>query len=282
MIFGLAAALGWGLADFTGAVAGRRLGSVTTVIVGQLLSLSFMTALVLISGEPVSPIGPIAGWIALNGVFTATAYMTHYRALELGPVAVVSPIGATYAVVGVALAVIILGERPDLPELIGAVITVAGVMLVSTDLRKLRAGTHGTPPGLPWAVVSAVCFGVAAFLLGYAAQEVGWISGLWASRVAQVSCYIPIAIRYRSQLAALRSSVGLWVALLAGAADLLGVVTYSAGAERGYLTIVLAASAIFPMIAVVLSIAYLHERLVSNQFVGIALVVGGLVLLGFG
>ncbi|MGB7805176.1 MAG: GRP family sugar transporter, partial [Actinomycetota bacterium] len=168
MIYGLAAAVGWGLADFSGAVAGRRIGSVATVIVGQVLSALFMTALLLISGEPVAPIAAIIGWVALNGLFTAIAYMTHYRALELGPVAVVSPIGATYAVVGVALAMIVLGERPDPPELIGAAITVFGVMLVSTDLRKLRAGTHGMPAGLPWAIVSAVGFGVAAFLLGYA------------------------------------------------------------------------------------------------------------------
>ncbi len=113
MIFGLAAALGWGLADFSGAVAGRRIGSVATVIVGQVFSLSFMTVVVLATGSSITALGPIVGWIALNGVFTAIAYMGHYRALELGPVAVVSPIGATYAVVGVALAMIVLGERPD-------------------------------------------------------------------------------------------------------------------------------------------------------------------------
>jgi hypothetical protein len=50
--------------------------------------------------------------------------------------------------------------------------------------------------------------------------------------------------------------VGLWVALAASAADIRGVVTYAAGAEQGYLTIVLAASR-SSMIAVVLSIVYL-------------------------
>ena len=48
----------------------------------------------------------------MNGLASAIAYLTHYRALELGPVAVVSPIGSTYAVVGVLLAVVFLGERP--------------------------------------------------------------------------------------------------------------------------------------------------------------------------
>ena len=62
-------------------------------------------------------------------------------------------------------------------------------MLTSTDLRKLRAGTHTRPPGLPWAIVSAVLFGVGGFLLGYFAQEVGWVTGLWASRCVQLIAF---------------------------------------------------------------------------------------------
>ncbi len=74
--------------------------------------------------------------------------------------------------------------------------------------------------------------------------------------------------------------MGLVIALASGAADLLGVVTYSIGASQGLLSIVLIASAVFPLIAVALSIAFLHERPVANQYVGIALVVTGLLVLG--
>ncbi|MEA2557413.1 MAG: hypothetical protein QOG88_951, partial [Actinomycetota bacterium] len=38
MIFGLIAAIGWGLTDFFGAMAGRRVGSIATVVVGQAMS----------------------------------------------------------------------------------------------------------------------------------------------------------------------------------------------------------------------------------------------------
>jgi uncharacterized membrane protein len=39
---------------------------------------------------------------------------------------------------------------------------------------------------------------------------------------------------------------------------------------------------VFPLVAVVLSLLLLHERLVANQIVGIGLVVGGLLMLGLG
>ncbi len=286
MIFGLAAALGWGLADYAGAIGGRRIGSLPAVVIGQLLSTAFMVVLVIVTGQDVSRVTSFLGLIALNGIFTALAYSTHYRALELGPVAVVSPIGASYAVVGIALAMLIGDEQPVAVALLGAGITVVGVALVSTDLRKLRAGIRGHAPGAPWAIVAAVSFGVAAFLLGTAAQELGWILGLAASRVAQVTCYVPLVlVRWRAfaRVPSLPgAAAGVAIALFAGAADLLGVTTYSAGAEAGLLSIVLAASAVFPAIAVGLSIGFLHERLVANQWTGVGLVVAGLLLLGFG
>lgn len=282
MIFGLGAAVGWGLADFFGAVSGRRIGALSAVIAGQLLSASAMTVVLLATGTSLAPLGDSLWLLVLNGGVSAFAYATHYKALELGPVAVVSPIGAGYAVVGVALAIVILGERPSAASLVGAAIAVIGVALVSTDLKKLREGIEHHVPGLWWSVAAAIGFGVAGFLLGWISQRAGWIPGLWGSRFAQVVCYAPLALVFRDQLRRTTRGTGLWIALLAGAADLLGVVMYSAGAERGFISIVLAASAVFPLIAVALSILLFGERVVANQIVGIVLVVGGLLLLGLG
>ena len=282
MIFGLAAAVGWGLADFFGALSGRRIGAIGAVMSGQLLSAVFMTALLIVTGESLEPLRSNLWLLVLNGAVAAFAYTTHYKALELGPVAVVSPIGAGYAVVGVALAMLVLGERPSALALTGAGIAVVGVALVSTDLKKLRQGIQNHVPGLPWAVAAAIGFGVAGFLLGWISDRAGWIPGLWGSRVAQIAFYLPLVVVFRRELSRLRPGFGLWVALLAGAADLLGVVTFSAGSERGLNSIVLAASAVFPLIAVTLSVIVFHERIVANQVVGIVLTVGGLLLLGLG
>ena len=282
MIFGLCAALGWGLADFFGAVAGRRIGPIGTVLTGQLLSALFVTAVLLSSGASLGPLGSSVWLLVLNGVATAFAYTTHYKSLEMGPLVVVSPIGAAYAVVGVLLAIVILGERPSGLTLIGAGIAIVGVALVSTDLKKFRERIRSRPPSLPWAIASAIGFGVAGFLLGWISKRAGWIPGLWGSRIAQISCYVPVAVVFRRQLTRIRPGFGLWVALLAGAADILGVVMYSIGAENGFISIVLTASAVFPLIAVALSVAVFRERIVPNQVVGIGLVVAGLLLLGLG
>jgi uncharacterized membrane protein len=280
VIYGLIAALGFGLADFEGALASRRIGSLWTVMLGQALSAVVITGVLLWSGHSLAPLGPVIGLVALNGITAAAAYQTHYHALELGPVAVVSPIGSAYAVVGVLLAIVFLGERPGAVALVGSGVTVVGVMLVSTDLRRFRAGIRGVAPGVPWALASAAAFGLAGFLLGYLAQHAGWIVGLWSSRVAQVACYVPLAIVARPDLPKRTDRRGIGIALVAGVADIVGVIGLSVGADRGFVSVTIAASAVFPMVAVTLSLLILRERLVPNQFLGIGLVVVGLVLLG--
>ncbi len=282
MIFGLIAAVGWGLTDFFAATAGRRVGSIATVVLGQTMSWTFITTVLLISGTSLQPLHAIVWLILLNGVFTASSYFTHFRALELGPVAVVSPIGAAYAVVGVALTVIFIHEHPSALELVGAGVTITGVMLVSTDIRALRAGIRGHAPGLPWALASMVGFGVAAFLLATASRHAGWVAAMWGSRMAQLVCYLPLVLLRPAELRRYRGAGGAAIALAmaAGFADILGVAVFSYGTQKGSVSLVLAASAVFPLIAVALSYVYLKERLVPNQYVGIAVVVTGLMLLG--
>jgi len=72
----------------------------------------------------------------------------------------------------------------------------------------------------------------------------------------------------------------LWAALLVGGSDLLEVLAYSVGAEEGSVVPILIASATFPLIAVGLSVVYLHERPVVNQYVGVVMTVLGLVVVG--
>ncbi len=284
MIYGLAAAIGWGFADFGGAVVSRRIGSLPTVLLSQVSTALAMSAVLVVGGHDVGPLGPYVGWVVVNGVVGAAAYAAHYRALELGPVTVVSPIGAAYALVGVALAIAILGERPETLALAGAVITVLGVMLASTDLPRFLRGTHERAPGLPLALLSALLFGVAGFLLGWLSREVGWVVGLWASRtgLALSLCVSALLLRGRGGRSRGLPRAAILGSFAVGAADLLGVTTYAAGAEHGFLSIVIVASSVFPLIAVALSVLLLRERPAVNQYVGVVIVGAGLLMLGLG
>ncbi len=289
MIFGLGAAFGWGLADLLAALSGRRIGSWATVVIAQLCSAVAITIVFVVVRPDLGELGRVAWWLAPNSVIAAGAYLSLYRALELGPVAVVSPVLASYAVIPVLLAVALLGESLRGPQLAGVIVTIVGAVLTSTDARALRAGTHRMPAGLPWGIASAFLFGIATYVLGWASQRAGWLPALWLARVTAaailgVAALVVVLIKGRGAPVAGRSAIGanaIALAMMLGLFDLGGTLSYSRGAEVGFVSIVTAVSATYPLIPVFGSVALFGERPAPNQYAGVAMVIAGLMLLGF-
>jgi len=70
-------------------------------------------------------------WFALVGAGNATAVLLMYAALARGPVALVSPLVATYPLTTLALSRLVLGRTPLGPAIVaGVVATVAGVVVL--------------------------------------------------------------------------------------------------------------------------------------------------------
>jgi uncharacterized membrane protein len=288
VIYGLAAAFGWGLGDLGAAIAGRRIGSNRTLVIAQIAVAMLASLLVIVVRPDLTGLPKVAPWLVAGAIVGAGAFATLYRGLELGPVAVVSPVLATYAVVTVMLSVVILGEALAPIEWLGAGITIAGAVLTSTDLRALAGGAFQRFPGLPWAIVSTLLFGVATYILGWSAQEAGFLPSMWFARltlsivVVGVACFAWLRAKGHGPSSPNTTSRAFRLAALAGMLELLGTMVYARGAQVGLVSIVTAASATYPAIPVLGGIALLHERLVPNQFLGIAFVIMGLLMLGLG
>lgn len=291
VIYGLVAAFGWGLSDLWAAIAGRRMGSGRTVVIAQVAAAALISLIVLIAQPDLSRLGTVIPWLIPNAFLGAAAFATLYRGLQLGPIAVVSPILASYAVVPVLLSVILLGESLGALGVAGVAVTISGAVLTSTDLRAdvraLRAGNRRTFEGLPWAIASTLLFGVATYIMGWASKRAGFLPSLWFGRLSMMAVFVGAALvvwlRSRSAAAAephpgRRPAIGL--AVLVGVVELLGTIAYARGAEVGLVSIVTAASATYPLIPVFGGVAVLHERPAPNQYLGVALVVAGLVVLG--
>lgn len=285
MIYGLGAALGWGIADLWAAVSSRRIGTLTTLVVAQTAGAVLVTLLVVLSGTDLSTLGRVVGWLVPGSLLMAGGYYTLYRGLALGPIAVVSPVLATYAVIPVVLAVILLGETLAAVVVLGIALTILGAALTSTDLRALGSGLSRRPEGLPWAIASLLLFGVGAFIFGWAAKTAGWMQALWLSRTEVSLLFLAVGLAARSRRqadASMPGSGALAFAALIGVADLLGAVMFARGAELGYISIVTAASATYPIVPVLGGVMLFRERPAPNQFIGVALVIFGLLAVGLG
>lgn len=281
MIYGLATAFAWGVADLLAAVTSRRVGSVGVAAVSQTAGTLALVMLFIAVRPAIHVSGSTALALVLSGAFAAGGYLLLYRALALGPVTLVSPIVAAYAAVTISLAVIILGESLAGFVLASVIMTIGGVVLASTDLRELRSGKPLLRDGVPAALGALVVFGVASFLLGRGSQQAGWLVATASTRVVTTVALLGVAVLRRRDLRGLAGRVILPVAAL-GIVDVLGISLYARGAELGLVSIVAAVASTFTLIPVAGGMLLFHERPAMSQGFGVAMVVSGLVLLGLG
>ncbi|WP_413805848.1 EamA family transporter [Streptomyces sp. OE57] len=285
-LFALATSLLWGLADFGGGLLTRRTPALTVVVVSQIIAVTVLGAIVVATGGW-SEAGPQLWFAAAAGVVGPAAMLCFYRALALGPMGVVSPLGALGGVIvplGVAL---VLGERPGLLQVSGVVVAVAGVVLASGPQ------TGGAPvqrQTLLLTLVAALGFGSVMALIAEASNT---LTGLFLALFVQRVCNVAVgggALLFSVR----RGNPGLpeggmgvvWASLPAlafvGLADVAANGTYNLAAHHGPVTVAAVLASLYPVVTALAARGLLGERLRVVQATGAGLAVVGTLLLATG
>jgi drug/metabolite transporter (DMT)-like permease len=271
-----ACAVVYGIADYCGGRAARSAPSMAISVIGQLTSLIFGTAIVLLVGTAFPPLREV-GWGAMAGVASAAALTSFYHALSHGSMTVVAPITAvTSAVLPVTFG-LVRGERPAGIAYVGMILAVAAIALVSGAVGIRQIETKRSTIG--YALIAGVGFAVIFIALG----ETTSVSGIWpliSSRVVSVTL---IGIALLSTHTAVRGNGTIWrLAAFAGILDMSANVIYLLAVRRGLLSIVVVVVALYPVSTVVLAFGLDKERVSKSQAIGMALAVGALVLVSIG
>ncbi|MEU8877209.1 EamA family transporter [Streptomyces javensis] len=285
-LFALATSLLWGLADFGGGLLTRRTPALTVVVVSQIIAVTVLGAIVVATGGW-SEAGPQLWFAAAAGVVGPAAMLCFYRALALGPMGVVSPLGALGGVIvplGVAL---VLGERPGLLQVSGVVVAVAGVVLASGPQ------TGGAPvqrQTLLLTLVAALGFGSVMALIAEASHTLtGLFLALFVQRVCNVAVgggALLVAVR-RGNPGLPEGGMGVVRASLpslafVGLADVAANGTYNLAAHHGPVTVAAVLASLYPVVTALAARGLLGERLRVVQATGAGLALVGTLLLATG
>jgi len=280
LLYGVGAAVVWGFADYAAALSARRVGAVRTALGMQSTGLvSYAVVLFALGRWPALESGEIPYALAL-GILGVVSIAALYRALALGPVAVVAPVVASYVAITVLLVVIFLGERLSGPQLLAATVTFAGVVLTSTDGRRLRE-TLGRPvPGVRIGLIATVGFGMWGAVFAVATRAYPWPAMLLLLRMTSVAIVGAFVLARGIDVRAFRDRRALALATAVGVLDTFANVLFALGIASGYASIAATGTGVYPIIPAVLGVVALGERPARNQYVGIAVLVCGLAALG--
>ena len=121
------------------------------------------------------------------GAVGAASYLFFFRALAIGPISIVSPMVFAYAAVTVLLAVVVLGERLSGRGPAAAfAVAMVGVVLASTDPRRMSATRRVATLGVVLAVLAMVWLGGASCSASATTPttSAGWRRSSWRARSA--------------------------------------------------------------------------------------------------
>ena len=280
VIFGLLSAFGFGVSDLLAAAVTRKLGILRTVVGVNIVAIA-LTTVYLVLASSLSEVSP-RHWAVLAGlaVLGSITLLAFYRGLQIGPVTIVAPILAAHAVVVILLAMVFVGDRLSGWQVIGVSATITGVVLMSVDLRAIQSGQKLIGVGVLMALVAMVGTGFWQYSVGVLSQDIGWFLPVYVIRLLMLAMIAPASMVRRDwpwQLLTGRLVAGV---VLIGVFETGALFAFTRGAEVGVISIVAAASTAYPMVPILGGLLIFRERLALSQVAGLAIALGGLLVLG--
>jgi drug/metabolite transporter (DMT)-like permease len=274
IVLGAISALSWGSSDFAGGLASRRIGSLTTATVAQLIGLFAVAAVAVVARESPPDQAEVL-WSLSAGVGGAIAIASFYRALALGEMGVVAPLTG---VVGAGVPIVVsfaLGETVGALQAVGIACALAAVVVVSI-------GAESRPTAwrtLPFVIAAGVGFAFFYVSMDRATASSGhiWLPLLMARVSAGV---ILVAIAAASGGVPVRAVARhLPLLVLVGLGDLGGSLFFMLANANGPLSIAVVLSSLYPVTTALLAWLVLHERLGRPQVAAAALALAGIALI---
>jgi len=216
-----------------------------------------------------------AGLLLVTALLALGGYMALYRAFRVGMLSVVSPIAAANAVIPVTLALVVLGERPLPWQYGGIVLVLLGVVLLSLRGKlPLPSDTHRL--GVVPALVCMGLFGLSLFCMKLAVNrlEPGTVAlVVRAIGIGVLGGWLAVTGGLKTPPAGVRGAL-----VAAGLLDAAAFVCFCEALSHTLLSLVAPISSTIPVVTVALAWVCLRERLARPQKLGLALALGGLVL----
>lgn len=285
ILLGVLTALTWGCSDFLARFATHRMGTLRSLLYMQLIGFICLTAALpwlggwghLADGSGWQP----WGWGILAGCINAVSTLSLYRSFEIGKMALVAPLSASYPALTVMLS-LLSGERLSFARAAGIACTMLGVLLVAGGEKPPDENDHEavrrSGKGIGWAFAAAIGFGILFWLLGIRViPRVGAPQTVWMIRG---TCSIIAA----SIILIARQPIDLprnvrWISLGMGLGDTAAFVLSNRAMQIEQVSVISVLGSLYGAVTVALAAIVLREHVSRWQWLGIVAIFSGIYLM---
>jgi len=259
----------FGVGDFMGGMAARRVRALVVAAWSQLVGLAVLVALVLVLPES-SPTRADFLWGTAGGLVGAMGLLLLYTALSRGPMSVAAPITAVFSALVPVVAGLAMGERPGVLAAVGVLLAFPAIILIARAQEDPTAvhPARSTVVDLLPAFGAGIGFGFFFVFL----QRTSHDAGLWpivAARSASMTVLFVLVVLTAG--ANVVSGGTRRLVVVCGLCDVTANALYLVAVNHGLLSLIAVLAALYPASTVVLARVVLNERMTRWQLVGLGL-----------
>lgn len=284
VLFGFATALVYGFADFFGALSSRKLKPLFVTLFSGLSGLLFLLVMSPIFGLPANP--DAIFWGIMAGLGSAVAVTALYASLAIGPISILSPLGAVMsALIPMFFGVLFKGEQFTTlgwVALLGIVVAVGLVGFVPSDDIRLPSAK-----GLLLGLTAGVFIGLILIFINQAPTNSGLtsVTVMRAVSASTIGLFVLISFLINKNFRRGEFSFGYKVWLMVaftGILDSSANVFFLFAMRFGSLTVVSVLTALYPLGTIILARVFLKEKIAKVQLAGVLLALSCSALLASG
>jgi len=299
VILGVGGALVYGVSDFFGGLGARHLGAlrVTWIAVFTGLVAVYLTFMV-VDGDWSRITRPALMWGGFSGISGALGIMFLYASLAIGPMSIVSPLGAVVAACVPVIWEILIGHL--LGPLSYVAILVALIAVVMVGFVKSEGAVRVNPRGIAFAVLAGLGIGGYLVCMSNTPHDSGLQPFLANRVIAFVVLSIAMLATWLVKLAHRRGighegqpradvvvgehgevnwKLGLIFAAICGVLDTAGNIFILEGVRMGSLSVMGVLASLYPAGTIALAAIVLKERIGIVQWIGMGLALAAIALL---
>ncbi|MCH8908733.1 MAG: EamA family transporter, partial [Candidatus Heimdallarchaeota archaeon] len=186
IIYGLFAALTWGAGDFSGGMAAKSMNPLVVVFQSQLVGISVLTVLVLITSESISV--DSIGWSLVAGLFGGIGILFLYHSLAIQKMGIAAPISALVSsAIPIAVSYFVEGAL-EVVQIMGVGLALFAIILLSVD----RSNVAISLEIIKYPIISGVGFGLFFVLIDKSASRSVFLPLVFARLASVIFLFVLI------------------------------------------------------------------------------------------
>lgn len=284
LIAGLTGMLGWGIADFFAKKTIDKIGDLKTLIGSQFIGVAFLFVWYLLGNHTIPEISKsLIIYLIIFAFVDGLGYLMLYRAFEKGIVSIVSPIASSCAGVSVLVAVFLLKESLSTTGILGVILMFLGIIITSTDFTDLKKvfSKENLVNGVPEALVVMICWGFWFPLWDRFIENKDWLFWLIVLKIMigfMLCIYFYATSKGKNLLKGYKSVLKILIPV--AVLDTLAYfgTTWGYSASTNTTSLITVMSNAYSLPTIILAYLFLKERITKQQALGIASIIGGIVV----